>query len=478
MNPVPFNMNQKVVTRTSPLRRRQFFQRSGLVALAFTGLRSFLDSARAETAKPALESDFHGTLDLPPGFNYVVFSETGEKMDDGLLVPGKHDGMGAFPGPNGKTILIRNHEMEAGATEGSPFGNKRGLMRKVPRAKMYDAGKGKKPGLGGTTTLVFDTRTQTLEKHFLSLAGTYRNCAGGVTPWGTWVTCEEDVSRPNEGGQTPDEEMEQMHGYNFEVAPSVEIGLADPIPLRGMGRFRHEAIAVDPNSGAVYQTEDCSDGLFYRFLPEQPGQLAGKGRLQALKVIDASRMDTRNWHDRKWAPRQTLEVEWVDVAHVESEDNDLRYHGYFEKGAARFARGEGCWYGRDSIFFACTNGGRKKKGQIWRYFPSTAEGKPGEATKPPRLELFIEPNDGNLVENADNLAVAPWGDLIICEDGLSPQCVVGVTPEGKTYHLAKTTLGELAGACFSPDGTTLFVNIQTPGLTLAITGPWEQLRRS
>ena len=72
--------------------------------------------------------------------------------------------------------------------------------------------------------------------------------------------------------------------------------------------------------------------------------------------------------------------------------------------------------------------------------------------------------------------VTPWGDLILAEDGVSPHFIVGVTPDGKIYKLARTTLGELTGACFSPDGTTLFVNIQTPGVTVAITGPWQELR--
>jgi secreted PhoX family phosphatase len=91
---------------------------------------------------------------------------------------------------------------------------------------------------------------------------------------------------------------------------------------------------------------------------------------------------------------------------------------------------------------------------------------------------FIEPNDGNLVENADNLTVAPWGDLIVCEDGPGDNGLVGVTPQGELYKLARNVLNhsELAGAVFSPDGTTLFVNIQRPGLTLAITGPWLKLR--
>jgi len=463
-----------------PLSRRSFFVRSSVVTLAFAGLHRFAGSSALANATDGfdkkLEADFYGTIDLPSGFRYTLCSEVGEKMDDGLLVPGKHDGMGAFSGPGGRTILIRNHELGNDTTEAGPFGSKRTLLRQVPREKMFDSGKGKKPANGGTTTLVFNTKEQKLERHFLSLAGTIRNCAGGVTPWGTWVTCEEDTSRPNEGGQTPDDPMEQHHGWNFEVAPTDRPALAEPVPLKAMGRFRHEAVAVDPRSGAVYQTEDRGDGLFFRFLPDQPGKLAKGGRLQALKLRDKARADTRNWHAPNIAIGQKLTVEWVDIANVEAPDDDLRYQGFFERGAARFARGEGCWYGRDSVFFACTNGGAKHKGQIFRYTPSPDEATSREANKPGTLELYIEPNDGKLIENADNLTIAPWGDLIVCEDGTNPQFLVGITPDGKYYKLARTNLGELAGAVFSPDGSTLFVNIQTTGVTVAITGPWETLR--
>lgn len=463
------------------LSRRAFLHQSGLVTLGFASLQRFVASGaprkNPEVTKSTLKPDFYETLDLPAGFSYTLISEVGETMDDGLLVPGKHDGMGAFPGPHGRTIVVRNHEMEASATEDSPFGRRRRLLRKIDRAKLYDGGQGKKPGLGGTTTVVFNTKNQRLEKHFLSLAGTYRNCAGGVTPWNSWITCEEDVSRPNEDGQHPDDSMEKEHGYNFEVPASDRIGLADPIPLKAMGRFRHEAVAIDPRTGIIYQTEDRGDGLLYRFIPKTNGQLAAGGRLEALKLRDLSRADTRNWRQHVIASRQLLPVEWVNIQNVEApDDDDLRYQGFFDRGAARFARAEGCWFGRDALFFACTNGGNKRKGQIWRYVPSPDEGRASEQKNPGMLELYIEPNDGSLVENCDNLAIAPWGDLIICEDGVSPQYLVGVTPEGRIYKLAKTTMGELAGACFSPDGSTLFLNIQATGLTVAITGPWEQFR--
>jgi hypothetical protein len=132
------------------------------------------------------------------------------------------------------------------------------------------------------------------------------------------------------------------------------------------------------------------------------------------------------------------------------------------------------WYGSDSIYFACTSGGLNRKGQIWRYFPSKFEGETNEYTLPGKLELFIEPDDGGVVDHADNLTIAPWGDVILCEDGSDEQFLLGVNSSGEIYKLAKNSLNnsELAGAVFAPNGETLFVNIQRPGLTIAIQGPW------
>lgn len=456
-----------------PTPRRSFIRQATIVTAAFAGLRQWAlnaadDAGKALDAK--LRDDAYGVIDLPPGFKYTIFSELGDRMDDGLLVPGKHDGMGAFPGPDGKTILVRNHELDPAWTDLSAWQNKRTLQRKIPKEKFYDLGKGK-PSLGGTTTLIFDTKEMRLEKQWLSLVGTNTNCAGGTTDWGSWITCEEAV-------QNAEKDIEKDHGYNFEV-PSRSEGLVDPVPLKAMGRFRHEAIAQDPKSGFIYETEDRLEGLLYRFQPKERNRLAAGGKLQALRLRDFPSADTRN-HKKKapaFKPGQKLLVDWVDIENVESPDDELRYQGFYEGNCARFSRGEGIWHGRDGIYFACTEGGEKKKGQIWRYVPAAADGTPDESKQPGTLELFIEPNDGSLVENCDNVTMAPWGDLIVCEDGTSPQFLVGVRPDGSIYKLGRTTISELAGACFSPDGSTLFVNIQTPGMTIAITGPWEELSR-
>lgn len=456
--------------------RREFLFTAGAAALAFGGVRRLLamgdGAVEAEAASEAfgfgdLVPDPDGLLDLPPGFRYQIISRAGEKMDDGLLVPGKADGMAAFAGPDGSTILVRNHEVSVRDTRNGAFGDRDELAARVDRARFYDAGVGG-PALGGTSTVVYDTNGQRRLRQFLSLAGTTRNCAGGPTPWGSWLTCEEDVTRAGQNGAAAD------HGYVFEVSATAEPSLAEPRPIRGMGRFNHEAVCVHPASGVVYLTEDRGDGLLYRFVPRTPGDLHAGGRLEALRVKGRPSLDTRNWSGDRISPGEALEVEWMPLEDIEPAADDLRQRG-FEAGAARFARGEGAWWGNDAAWFVCTNGGEARKGQVWRYDPSPAEGAPGEPAQPGRLTLFVEPNDGAVVDMPDNICVAPWGDLVLCEDGRGEQFMVGVTPEGRLYKLAKNARNssEFAGSCFSPDGGTLFVNIQHDGLTLAITGPWR-----
>lgn len=455
--------------------RRFFLKTAGAFGLGFTGLQSALGHGFRKADAPAVRDGYgpllpdpEHILDLPEGFTYRILARAGELMQDGLYVPAAADGMAAFPGPKGLTLLVCNHEVSAGrpADQGA-FGSDLGLVGRLPADRFYDIGRDAGPCLGGTTTIVYDTVSGRKLGQHLSLAGTLTNCAGGPTPWNTWLTCEENTQRAGDF-------CREDHGYVFEVPASAKPGLAEPVPLRDMGRFRHEAVAVDPRTGVIYLTEDLGDGLLYRFLPHEPGRLRAGGRLQALAVRDAPSFDTRNWDAQTVAAGDVLAVDWVDLDDVEAPEDDLRHRG-FAAGAARFARGEGMWHGNDAVYFACTSGGVARKGQIWRYLPSPVEGHPEEARQPGRLELFVEPNDGALVENADNLTVAPWGDLIVCEDGPGDNFLFGVTPSGDIYKVARNaaTPGELAGLTFSPDGTTLFVNIQRDGLTLAISGPWR-----
>lgn len=459
------------------LSRRRFLKAAGAFSLGLAGLRC---RAEEEAALPSGEEipdvygplvrDPSGILDLPRGFRYRILSRTGELMDDGLYVPGRPDGMAAFQGSGGQVVLVRNHELNVDDDpELGPFGPGNHLRDRVSPSMTYDVGAGDRLPLGGTTTLVFDPQRQSLVDQRLSLVGTLRNCAGGPTPWNSWLSCEESVARAGARSW-----VTRDHGYLFEV-PADPRRRALARPLRAMGRFYREAVAVDPGTSIVYQSEDLGEGLIYRFLPATPERLADGGRLQALAVRNRARLRTQNWEGREVPVGAPLETVWLDLEDVESPGDTLRVQG-FEKGAAQFARPEGMWWGDGVVFFACTSGGAARKGQIWMYTPSPAEGTDEEHTEPGVLELFVEPNDGSLVENADNLTVAPWGDLVVCEDGSGEDYLVGITPEGRIYKLGRNrrSRGELAGATFSPDGSTLFLNLQIDGLTVAITGPWDR----
>lgn len=461
--------------------RRNFIKTSGIATIGFLGLSHFLSPSFAgkysmakEVGYGPLLTDAAGILNLPKGFSYQIISRKGERMDDGFLVPGRADGMGAFRGKDGKIILVRNHENDAIGLEEGAFGPGNELLKLADPSKFYEIGKGNLPALGGTTTLLYNPETGKVEKQFLSLAGTVRNCAGGITPWNSWLTCEESTLRKG----AHDGQFEKDHGYVFEVPASEEIGLADPSPLKGMGRFNHEAVAVDPKTGIVYLTEDMGDGLFYRFIPEVKGKLSEGGKLQALGISGAKSRDTRNWEHSQGGSFPVgvpHEVVWIDLEDIDSPNDDLRKQG-FEKGAACFARGEGIWFGKRELYFACTNGGKIMSGQVFRYTPGKMEGSTQEKNAPGKLELFAEPNDQEILKNCDNLAVAPWGDLILCED--HPQSfIVGITPQGGYYKLAENVgfPSEMTGGVFSPSGDTFFVNIQNPGITLAIQGPWRKV---
>ena len=462
--------------------RRNFIKNTGLVSLGFIGLNNYAVNAAMNLFDPsALDVGFGplshkagDVLSLPKGFSATVISRKGDLMNDGLLTPGMYDGMGAFQHKNGKTILIRNHENSPGAKALGPFGENNELISKVHKSKVYDFGSGEQTCVGGTTTLVYDEKTQKVETQYLSLIGTVRNCAGGITPWQSWITCEESTLKIGNA----DTGLEKDHGFNFEIPATERVGLIDPLPIKAMGRFTHEAVAVQPKTGIVYQTEDEGDSLFYRYLPNTYGKLQDGGKLQCLSLKEWKAADTRNYESLtsdKFPEKRSFVVEWIDLDDVESPEGDLRQRG-FGLGAAKFSRGEGIWYGKDELFFACTDGGRNKKGQIFRYTPSKFEGQPEEKNAPGTLELFLEPNNVETFQNCDNLTIAPWGDVIICEDKSDPR-VIGITPKGKTYVIAKN-IGyrgsEFAGPVFSPSGNTLFINIQTPGVTLAITGPWKK----
>jgi secreted PhoX family phosphatase len=169
-----------------------------------------------------------------------------------------------------------------------------------------------------------------------------------------------------------------------------------------------------------------------------------------------------------------LPVIWLDLEDVDPKKDNLRIRG-FQQGAALFASGEGMDYVDGTVYFDCTNGGRIKAGQIWRYIPSPYEGTEQESESLGQLELLVEVTDRAVLENPDQMCATPWGDVFVCEDGFHDQYLMGVTPQGEVYRFAYNSMdeSEFTGVCFSPDGSTMFFNYLDMGITFAVTGPWK-----
>ena len=426
--------------------RRAFLGMGGMSAAALAlGSKSALAQQGGSSAGygPLVE-DPGGVLDLPRGFQYRIISEEGEpQLRGGKPVPSDFDAMGAYAASGGRTILVRNHENSGG--EEFP----------VVGENPYDPSQ-----IGGTTAIVVGKDRRAMEQYVTS-SGQANNCAGGTTPWGTWLTCEETRLT--------------NHGYVFEVDPREPENDLSKEPIREMGFFSHEAAEVDPQTGIVYLTEDDFRGaipespegeqlgasrvsFFYRFLPNdrsgRPGSLQRGGTLQAMAIEQRP-----NYNADLAEPGDTFEVVWKDVNPEEASASAQ------SKGCCRFQRLEGMWFGGGAIFFDDTAGGEDRYGQVFRYLPATNT-----------LELFYESESREDLDAPDNLTVTPFGDLWFAEDGADGNRIVGITPEGETYVFANNRLSdaEFAGPVFSPDGRTFFVNIQSPGRTFAIWGPFAK----
>ncbi|HEY6878948.1 MAG TPA: alkaline phosphatase PhoX, partial [Polyangiales bacterium] len=201
-----------------------------------------------------------------------------------------------------------------------------------------------------------------------------------------------------------------------------------------------------------------------RYVPADPAQPFGAGKLQALAIEGRPRFALG---DDLQANAQ-FSVRWLDVPAKEGERDNLRYAAQ-ERGAAVVTRGEGIWRLEDGFAFTSTSGGPIAAGQIFHLAPTRTGG---------TLRLIAQANDQRTLDMPDNLTLTPWGDLIVCEDNLHAPYLRLVTPTGRVVPFAfnRGSKSEFAGVCFSPDGNILFVNIQEQNLTLAIEGPWASLR--
>ena len=413
-------------------------------------------------------------LKLPDGFRYWSYSWTGDVMSDGVPCPTLHDGLAVVDfhrsrddddddddddrhrdrdddddrrGRSGKIVLVRNHE----GGVGSPYVSGRPDITYAPP--------GVATGTGGTTNLVFDTKRGRWLAAWSSLAGTVRNCAGGVTPWGTWLTNEET----GEAG----------HGWNFEVGAE----LGDPTPVLDMGRFSHEAAMVDPKTWYIYQTEDAAPSGFYRFVPFRRGRPGQGGRLYMMAVRNRPGLDLGG----NVPIGSIFDVRWVRIDDPTAATESTVQQG-IAKGGVTFRRLEGAWWGHRTGFFLSTNGGSVGEGQVFEYDP-----------RDETLKVVYDAPNAADVDNPDNITVSPRGGLLLCEDAAGNnftegERLVGLTLHGETFTFAMNNINlsqpvrsipagdyrqaEWAGACYSPDGRWLFVNIQTPGMTFAIRGPW------
>jgi uncharacterized protein len=459
------------------LTRRRFVQGSAAVGggLMLGGPMSALAARSAEGA-PVLSSGYGELqpteeeetrlewLELPPGFKYRIISRQAETMDDGNPTPGIFDGMAAYPGGGG-TILIRNHENRSRAGE---------IKVDVPRGKLYDKDANVR---GGNTKLV--VRNREVVESFAVLGGTHTNCAGGQTPWNTWITCEEIFNwGANESQVTPGPGA--PHGYAFEVPADAEKPV-QPRAINAAGRFSHEAVAW--LNGALYETEDRGDAAFYRFIPDrQPkehGDLASfGGELQALAVRNRPNFDANTAN-----PGESYAVEWVTIEDPDPLTDTVRAEAQ-SKGAAIFDRTEGIWSAERRVYFDCTTGGEAQLGQVWEYTPRGTDG--GD------LRLIYESTSVDELEGPDNLVVVPaTGHVFLQEDADDDQFVRGVNRNGEIYDFAHTLINstEFCGGCFSPDGNTFFLNQQgdrqtdplnppddTAAVTYAIWGPFDEIQ--
>jgi len=389
-----------------PLSRRQFLSRSARKATAL-GIGLLGHSICVPVARATGADDFgdlqppdSNGLRLPPGFSSRSVAVTGRPVGTtGHIWHAAPDGGATFETPDGGWIYVSNSEVT-------------------------NAG-------GGVGAIRFAV-DGTITNAYSILSGTSRNCAGGPTPWNTWLSCEEVDT-----------------GRVFECDPFTpgSQGIVRP----ALGVFSHEAAAVDPRNQHVYLTEDQPNGLLYRFSPSNYPSLAA-GILEAAEVLDPG-------DDGPIAPGQIRPLAWHVVPDPSAARTATRDQA---ASATRFRGGEGCWYEGGSIFFSS-----KGDDRVWRIDPSTRH-----------IEIIYDfaSARSKLLHNVDNVFAAPTGDVYVAEDPGDLQ-IVALTASGKTKPIVQVTGQrdtEITGPALSPDGTRLYFSSQRhPGTTYEVSGPFS-----
>ncbi|MFF9196064.1 alkaline phosphatase PhoX [Streptomyces sp. NPDC014779] len=284
------------------------------------------------------------------------------------------------------------------------------------------------PG-GGASAVRFNS-SGAVTGAYRILSNTRQNCAGGRTPWNTWLSCEE-VSL----------------GYVYETDP---YGVKAAVQRPALGRFKHEAAAADPVRRAIYLTEDETDGCFYRFLPTTWGDLSS-GTLQVFKAGTGT-SGTFSWQnvpDPDGAPTTTR--------------NQV-------SGAKRFNGGEGCYYADDTVWFTT-----KGDNRVWQV--NLAAG-----TYELAYDDSLVPGGAAPLTGVDNVTGSASGDLYVAEDGGNMEICL-ITPDDLVTPFLRIngqSGSEITGPAFSPDGSRLYFSSQrgttgssSGGITYEVTGPFR-----